>query len=424
MNKSEEIIKKRSEFLFFNNAYFYKNPPVIVRGKMQYLYDEKGKEYLDMFAGVSVMNCGHSNDEIIDKIKHQLDKLQHTCAIYLTEPIAELAEKMAEVLPGNIKRTFFVNSGSEATEGALLLAKLYSGKDKFIYIKGGLHGRTYLGMSVTGIDMWRGWVDETKAFMAESFYPDIKQNDFDVKSSSENSLNSIKKILNENKGKIAALIIEPVQGNAGILTPNKDYFIKLKKILEANDVLLICDEVQTGFARTGEMFAIKNFKVNPDIMVMAKALGNGTPIGAFSTTDKIAKGFNKPSASTLGGNPISATAGLAVLDYTKKHDLNSRANRMGELLIKGLKKLHGKYDFIRDVRGKGLMVGAELVDKNNQPMDKLTDEILEKMKDKGIIIGKNGLKRNVLAFQPPLVIKENDIEKVISTLDTILKNKV
>jgi len=421
MSKYKGIIGKRKEFLFHNNAYFYKNPPVFSEGKMQYLFDVNGKKYLDMFAGVSVMNCGHSNEEIVERVKTQLDKLQHTCNIYLTEPVAMLAEKLSEILPGKLKRSFFVNSGSEATEGALLTAKMYTKKDKFIYIKGGLHGRTFLGMSVTGIDMWRAWTDEGIGFMAESFYPDIKQNDFDLLKASETSLRSIEKILEENGGEIAGVIIEPVQGNAGILMPYKDYFKRLKRILDKHEALLIVDEVQTGFARTGEMFAIENFGVDPDIMILAKALGNGMPIGAFCTTDEISERFNKASASTLGGNPVSAAAGLAVLDYIERHDLKEKAILHGSTLKRGLEELRQKYDFIRDIRGIGLMIGAELVYKNDNPMNKATDEILEKMKDRGIIIGKNGTSRNVLAFQPPLVIDSCDVESVLSTLDDVFK---
>lgn len=424
MNKNyigpSEIIRKKTEYLIPCNYHFFKEPPQISRGKMQYLFDHNNKKYLDFFAGVSVMNFGHCNEKIINSTIDQIKTLQHTTTIYLTQPIVDLAEKLATVLPGNLKRSFFCMSGSEANEGAMLLAKLHTEREEFIYLEGGLHGRTHLTMSVNGIKMWRtSPTPQSGTFQAKSYYPDIKNNDFDIEMAMYESLKDIEKILEDRKDKIAALIVEPIQGNGGILTPYKEYFVRLKKLLNKHNTLLIVDEVQSGFARTGKMFAIEHFNVCPDILTMAKALGNGQPIAAFSTTDDIATSFTQPSASTLGGNPVSAATSLAVLDYIENNSLCESSMQKGEYLRKGLISLKNKFPIIRDVRGFGLMHGAELVE-GSSPASELTDIILEKMKEKGILIGKNGIDRNVLAFQPPLIITTEDIDDCINTLDIIL----
>lgn len=206
-----------------------------------------------------------------------------------------------------------------------------------------------------------------------------------------------------------------------MITPPKGYFKALKEVLNKYDIKLIIDEIQTGFGRTGKMFAIEHYDVVPDIMTMAKALGNGVPIAAYITSDNLAESFRNPSASTLGGNPVSATTGIAVLDYIRDYNLMERAAALGERLINGLKKLQENHSIIGDVRGLGLMVGAELVHQDKSPATEETDIILEKMKDRGLLIGKNGENRNVLAFQPPLVISEEDVDHMLKTLDEVLR---
>ncbi|GAA0084055.1 acetylornithine transaminase [Clostridium sp. CTA-7] len=417
---AEKIIQKKKQYLFPSSQgnHFYKNPPQIVKGDMQYLYDDKGNKYIDFFAGVSVMNCGHCNKEILDATIKQMQRLQHTTVIYLTEEMVNLAERLSKVLPGDLRRSFFCCTGSEANEGAMLLARLYTGKKEFIALNNGLHGRTYLTMSATEIPMWRADPDLSPVF---HFASNVWDENLNAEDAARESLKSIKDII-EKRGaeNIAALITEPIQGNGGIITPPLWYFKELKKILEENKILLIVDEVQTGFARTGKMFAIENYDVVPDIMTVAKALGNGMPISAFCTNDEIAKSFTKPSASTLGGNPVSSATAMAVLDYIEKNELCKKAEELGKILKDKLEGLKDKYNIIKEVRGLGLMLGAELVKENGEPATEETDIILEKLKDRGLIVGKNGLNRNVLAFQPPLVITEENVEILIKNLDEVL----
>ncbi|MDR0389790.1 MAG: aspartate aminotransferase family protein [Spirochaetaceae bacterium] len=416
----QEALALRKDYFMPCVQHFYKDPPLFVRGDMQYLYDEQGKKYLDFFAGVSVMNCGHSNPFITERVVAQLGKLQHLTNVYLTEPVLRLAGRLAQVMPGELSNSFFCNSGSEANEGALLLARIVTGKRKFIALKTGLHGRTYLTMAVTGIPMWR----------ADPFLPD----DFYFANNAEDVIAFL-----EKDRDIAAFICEPLQGNGGIRPVPPDFFRTIAGPLKAHGALLIADEVQSGFARTGKMFAVEHYGVVPDIMTMSKALGNGIPIAAFASSRETALQFTRPSASTLGGNPVSASAALAVLDYIEKEELCARAGELGAYLRSCLESLAANFPVIKEVRGKGLMLGMELAPDagsagstaaetaagstatRSAEAAALTDHILEELKERGIILGKNGLDRNVLAFQPPLVINRGDIDFLAGNLETILR---
>ncbi|MBQ5832227.1 MAG: aspartate aminotransferase family protein [Selenomonadales bacterium] len=418
----QTILEKKKEYIMPCLGHFYQEPMQLVRGDMQYLYDSTGKEYLDCFAGVSVINCGHCNPAITDRICEQVKTLQHVCNIYLTDPFVRLAERLAEVTPGDLKKTFFCSTGTEANEGAALLATVATNNSEFISLRNGLHGRTKLTMSMTGISMWR---TDPNPVGGINFAPNaycyrcplgkrFPECDYAC-------ANAIEDIIKTNtSGRVAAMIAEPIQGNAGIVTPPPGYFKRVKEILDRYGILLIIDEVQTGFCRTGKMFAIENYGVSPDIMTMAKALGNGTPISAFIATEKVANTYTKPGASTLGGNPVSSTAALATLDYLIDNKLADNSLARGAQLKAGLAELQKKYPIIGDIRGMGLMVGAELVHADNSPASTETDIILEEMKNRGFIVGKNGVARNVLAFQPPLVITEQNINDLLDALDVVL----
>lgn len=414
----DSILAKRKEYFFPATSCFFKNPPQIVGGSMQYLYDQNNKRYTDFYGGVSVINCGHSNPEILKDTLKQLSKLQHTTTLYLTQPMVELAEKLAEILPGDIKRTFFCVTGSEANEGAMALARLHTKKDGFIALTGGLHGRTHLTLSVTGIPMWRlddNLVKENIFFIERPYSPDSSYEE-----TMKKSLQQLEAVLKEHGNKISAMILEPIQGNGGIIMYPENYIKEVKKLLEAHNVLLIVDEVQTGYGRTGKMFCIEHYGVVPDIIVTAKALGNGIPISTFSTTDEIAKSFNRPSASTFGGNPVAAQTALSVLNYIEQNDLVNKANILGKYLKQKLKQLSSP--FIQEIRGSGLMLGMQIQSKvDNFSSAEITDMILEEMKDLGFLIGKNGLNRDVVAFQPPLIITEGDINAMITALEKTLE---
>lgn len=420
----ESIIDKKKENMIPCVYHFYKEPMQLVKGEGKYIYDHNGKEYLDLFAGVSVMNCGHCHPDITEAVCEQVKTLQHTCTIYLNQPIVDLAEKLARVTPGRLKKSFFCNSGTEANEGALLLAKLYSGNSEFIALKQALHGRTQLTMSLTGLSFWR--TDPTPVggiSFAPNPYCYRCQYGLEYPSCELKCAEAVRDVIETSTSKnVAAFIAEPIQGNGGIITPPAEYFQVVKGILDEYGILFIVDEVQTGFGRTGKMFAIENWGIEPDIMTVAKALGNGTPIGAFIARDEIADVYTRPGASTLGGNPVSSTAALATLEVIYKERLTENAAELGLYFKDSLEGLAERHKIIGDVRGMGLMLGAELVkdDVSKVPATEETDLVLEEMKNRGILIGKNGPYRNVLAFQPPLIINRKDVDFLIDNLDKVL----
>jgi 4-aminobutyrate aminotransferase-like enzyme len=394
----ENILKKRQQYFFPATSSFYKEPPQIVGGSMQYLFDHNNKKYTDFFAGVSVLNCGHSNPGILKDTISQLSKMQHTTTLYLTQPIVELAERLAEILPGNISRTFFCVTGSEANEGAMALARLYTKKTGYIALKGGLHGRTHLTLSVTGIPMWRlddNLIKENIFFIDR---PYSKESSYEE--AMDKSLRQLEEVLESYGHDICAMLMEPIQGNGGIIMYPYDYVKKVKALLEKHKVLLIVDEVQTGYGRTGKMFAIEQYDVVPDIIVTAKALGNGIPISTFSTTDEIAMSYNKPSASTFGGNPVAAQTALSVLTYINENNLVARAKELGEYLKEELLQLQ--------------------TPNQSKTAAEITDMILEEMKERGFLMGKNGLDRDVIAFQPPIIITKEDIDAMVLSLQQAL----
>jgi len=334
----------------------------------------------------------------------------------------DLAEKLAQITPGRLQKSFFCNSGTEANEGAILLAKIATRRGELLALQNGLYGRTYLTMSLTGLRFWR--TDPCPAG-GISFVPNaycyrcplnLTYPGCDVACAG-----AVRQVIETStSGEVAALIAEPIQGNGGMITPPPEYFPRLKEILDEYGILLIIDEIQTGFGRTGKWFAIEHWNVEPDIMTMAKALGNGVPIGVFTARPQIADSYTRPGASTLGGNPVSMVAGLATLDVIEREGLVQNAATLGAYLKERLLALQEKHPLIGDVRGLGLMMGAELVKNGKEPATTETDQVLELMKDRGILIGKTGRARNVLAFQPPLVITRDNIDEVAANLDEVL----
>jgi 4-aminobutyrate aminotransferase-like enzyme len=418
----EEILRKKKDYLIPCVYHFYKNPMQIVQGKGQYLFDHEGREYLDCYSGVSVAGAGHCHPHIVERVCEQAKTLQHTTTIYLTQPIVDLAERLASVMPGDIRKSFFCSSGSEANEGAALLAQLHTGRSEMLALRNGLHGRTKLGMSLTGLSFWR--TDPTPVGgIAHAPSPYCYRCPLGLSVDTcelECALEIEKAITTSTSGRVAAFFAEPIQGNGGIITPPPGYFERVKEILDRYEILFVSDEVQTGYGRTGKMFGCQHWDFKPDIVTSAKALANGTPIGAFSTTDSIAASFRRPSASTLGGNPVSSVAALATLDVIEKEGLVRRAESMGSKLKARLMELKDRHSIIGDIRGKGLMLGAELVKQGKAPANDETDRALELLKNSGVLAGKTGAARNVLTFQPPLVIEEKDIDRLIEAMEKAL----
>ncbi len=406
MDPSRRLLELKREYLVPCVYHFYRKPPVMARGEGAYLYDVEGRKYLDCYAGVSVVNAGHCNAEIGDAAVAQLRKLQHTTTVYLTEPMLELARTIAEFSPPGMRRFFFCASGSEANEGALLLATLSTGRSECVYLTDGLHGRTKWAMSVTGLEMWR---TDPQPLMTAHAVPGPR---------SPESLAAVDKLL--SRGTVAAVIAEPVQGNGGIIVPPEDYWPELRRLCTKYGTLLIADEVQTAWNRTGRWFAVNRWGVTPDVITVAKALGNGFPIAAYITTDAHAAKYTRPGAATFGGNLVSCRAALATLRYHVRHKLGPRSEALGVWLRGRLGELTARHEAIAEVRGLGLMVGVELRDVAGRPAASLTDDLLEDLKDDGYLLGKTGPGRNVLTIMPPLVVDQAGLAGLVDCLDELL----
>jgi 4-aminobutyrate aminotransferase-like enzyme len=406
MDPADRLLAAKQDFLVPCVYHFYRRPPVLVRGEGAYLFDAAGRRYLDGFSGVTVVNAGHSNPEILEAAIDQLRRLQHTTTVYLTEPMLDLARAVAEVAPPGLRRSFFCASGSEANEGALLLAALATGRRAFAYLDGGLHGRTKAAMSVTGLEMWR-----TDPFPLPTAHRVPGPRDPD-------SLPTLVRLLRQET--VAAVIAEPIQGNGGVVVPPADYWPELRRLCSRYGTLLVADEVQAAWNRTGRWFATEHWKVVPDIITVAKALGNGFPVAAFLTTDDLAAKYTRPGASTFGGNLVSCRAALATLRFHQAHRLGERSTALGTHLTARLTALRDRHPAIAEVRGLGLMVGAELRDAAGQPAAALTDTVLEAMKDAGYLIGKTGPGRNVLTVMPPLVVEREALDGLVDALDRTL----
>jgi 4-aminobutyrate aminotransferase-like enzyme len=408
------MLALKREYLMPCVYHFYREPMVLERGEGAYLYDTDGRRYLDAYSGVGVVNCGHANPAIMRRTVEQVGKLQHTTTIYLTEPMLRLAEALAQFIPGGrLRKSFFCTSGSEANEGALLLAKLATGRNDFIALSRGLHGRTYLTAGLTGIEFWRtdpappSNVHFAPSPACASCPLKLRHPGCGLRCADE-----VERILERNPGKVAAMIAEPVHGNGGIVVPPPGYFRRVREILDRHGVLLIMDEAQTGFCRTGERFGFVQHGIEPDILTVCKALGNGLPISAFVATDAVAAKYTRPGASTFGGNPVCAATAQAVLDYMTEHRLEQRAERLGRRLRGRLEALAARHPVIAEVRGLGLMLGLELVDTAGRPATRLLDELLEDLKERGVLAGKTGPERNVLTLMPPLVMDERQVDEL------------
>ena len=388
--------------------------------------DIHGREYLDCFAGISVVNAGHCNPEVIAAAKAQMDKLVHCASyIYHAQPVADLAEKIAHISPRGLTKTFFGNGGAEAIEGAMKLARLYTGKHEFISLHASFHGRSWGTLSITGNYGRKkrggpyapGIAFAPAPFVYRSQWPDDPE---ECGRQCARAIDDVVRYATSND--VAAFIAEPVMGEGGIIVPPANYFKEVKKVLDKYGILFIADEVQSGFARTGKMFAIEHYGVDPDILVTAKGIADGVPLSAFTTRPEIADAF-KPGdhLSTFGGNPVSCAASLANIEFMEREDLPARATETGEYAMAKLRELQRHNSLIGDVRGAGLMIGVELVkDEKLTPAATEAEAIRESLLKQGVLVGLGGVFGNVIRFQPPLIITRQQIDQAISAFSNAL----
>lgn len=405
-------------------------PIVLVEGKGAVVKDLDGKEYIDCWSGIAVSNVGHCHPKVVRAAKEQLDRMIHACNyVYHTVPPALLAEKLAEIAPGKgLQKTFFSNSGAESVECALKLARKSTKKHEFIGLYCSFHGRTLGTLSVTG-QAGRRRYDMGPYLSGVSFAPapycyrcSLGQTYPKCNLQCARMIEDI--ISYSTSGNVAAFIAEPLLGEGGIMVPPDPYFGEVKRILDKNGILLIDDEVQTGFGRTGKMFGIEHYGVEPDIVCMAKGIAGGLPLGACITTAKIGDSFEPGDhLSTFGGNPVSCAAALANIDAIVEERLPERAATVGSTFMRGLRGVQRAHSLIGEVRGKGLMIGAELVrdQDTREPAREETEKIRDRMRELGVLVGSGGPKANVIRFQPPLVVTEGQVDRIVEVFEEALQ---
>jgi 4-aminobutyrate aminotransferase len=425
----KEIMEKDKEFFIQG---YTRVPLVLVEGNGTILKDINGKEYIDCFAGIAVSNVGHAHKRLVHVAKEQMSKLIHTSGRFFNIPQTLLVEKLAKITPTNLKHTYLCNSGTEAVENAVKLVKKYAfsrGKTGagLIAIECSFHGRLGYSLSLTGQAKYK------KGFGTYANAPGVVhvpvpysyRSKFIEEECGVESALAVEKVIDRHTaGDVAAFIMEPILGEGGIIVPPDSYFKTLTKILKERDIPLIIDEVQSGFGRTGKWFAIEHWNLKPDLITMAKGMGGGMPIGAAIATSEIANSVESGDFfSTYGGNPVCSSVALENIAIIEDEKLIKNSEKIGHIFFNGLIDLQEKYPIIGDVRGRGLMIGIELVKdpKTKVQASKEAMKLVNFFKDKGVIIGLGGIYGNVLRLQPPLCITEKQANNVLEIFEQGLK---
>lgn len=388
-----------------------------------------GKKYLDCFSGISVVNAGHGHPKVIAAAKAQMDKLVHCCTyVYYNPPAGRLAKRLAEITPGKLQKTFFSNSGAEAVEGAMRLAKQFTGKKELIALTQSFHGRTAGTLSITGNRARKQGSGPYLSGIAWAPAPYTYRCPFKTSSPDDCAAACAEAIedaiRSQSSGDVAAFIAESVLGEGGIIVPPDNYFKYAKAVCDKHGILFICDEVQSGFGRCGKMFAIEHYGVEPDIMTTAKGIADGFPLGAFTARPDVGGAF-KPGdhLSTFGGNPVSCAAALANIEVLLDEQLPENAAARGAQIMKRLQQVAETTPLIGEVRGKGLMIGVELVkDKQKTPAVTETKEVRRLCREAGVLVGAGGTFANVIRIQPPLVLTAAEADRICDVVsDAVAK---
>lgn len=416
-----EILAKRQQYLSPSMHCFYQKPLNVVEGKMQYLFDDTGRRYLDGFGGIATVSCGHCHPDVVAAIVDQTRRIQHSTILYLNPAIANFAEALASKLPGDLNVVFFTNSGTEANELAMMIARLYTGSHDIISLRNAYHGNAAGTMGATASSSWK--FNVIQSGIHHALNPDPYRGVFG--SDGEKYAKDVQDLINFGTcGNVAGFMSESIQGVGGIIELAPGYLPAAYSSIRKAGGLCIADEVQAGFARTGSHFwSFESQGVVPDIVTMAKAIGNGIPLGAVVTTPKIAEVLTRRNYfNTFGGNPVCTAAGLAVLNVIEKDKLQENAHVVGSHLKNRLTSLMDKYEIIGDVRGQGLMLGVELVSdrKLKTPASAETLHVMDQMKEMGVLIGKGGYYGNVFRITPPLCITKEDADFLVDAMDHTL----
>ncbi|HZS10396.1 MAG TPA: aspartate aminotransferase family protein [Blastocatellia bacterium] len=423
-NQSDSI-RKHKDYLFPAVTMYYQEPLALERGEGMYVWDEAGSKYLDCFGGVLTTSVGHVHPHVTEAIIDQVKKITHTSTLYANRPLAELAQKLAEITPGKLEKSFFTNSGTEADETATMAAKLYTGRQEIITLRHSYSGRTTAAQSSSGQSSWRvmpaqvpGYVQAPAPYCYRCPFK-LTYPECDVACAKD-----MKELIETStSGKVAAFMAEPILGSGGFIVPPKEYFKEAVAIVRQFGGVFIADEVQTGWGRTGDrMFGIEHWDVEPDIMTFAKGMANGSPIGATIARSEIAAAVPGLTFATFGGNPISSRAALATIEVIERENLAHNAKVVGDYLRERLMGLQERYDVIGDVRGMGLMQGLEFVKdrKTKEPHAQAVVKIFDEAKKRGVLIGKGGLYGNVIRLGPPLIATKDNMDELVTALDEAL----
>jgi alanine-glyoxylate transaminase/(R)-3-amino-2-methylpropionate-pyruvate transaminase len=423
---ADEVLKLRQQYLSPGIFLYYKKPIMLVEGRMQYVFDERGRRYLDALGGIVTVSVGHCHPHVLAAANEQNQLLQHSTTIYLQPKIAEYAEKLASKMPGDLKVCYFVNSGSEANDLALLMARAYTGNYDVLALRNSYHGGNAAGMSVTSHHTWKFNVPHSFG-VHHAMTPDPYRGAWgrDDADAGRKYAADVKQLIDYGtSGQIAAFIAESIQGVGGCVVFPDGYLKHAYEHVRAAGGVCIADEVQAGFGRTGTHFwGFETQGVIPDIVTMAKGIGNGAPLGAVVTTPAIAATLAKRiHFNTFGGNPVVSAQGKAVLEVIEREGLQANSLKIGARLMAGLERLKAKHNIIGDVRGKGLMLGIELVKDRatKEPAKPECAQVIETAKDLGLLLGKGGLQGQTIRFAPPMCIHEADADFILEVLDQSL----
>ena len=421
---SETIRKKHKDYLFPAVKNYYKESVAVARAKGARVEDMEGNSYLDFFGGILTVSVGHANEDVNREVITQINNLTHVSSLYPTLPVVELAEKLVNLAPGKLDKCFFTASGTEADETAVMMAQLYTGNYELIALRHGYSGRSLLAQSLTAHASWRALPTQVAA-VKHALSPycyrcPLKLTYPECGVACAEDVEEL--IQTTTTGQIAGILVEPIQGVGGFITPPPEYFKIVAEIIRKYGGVFISDEVQTGFGRTGKMWGIEQYDVEPDVITVAKGIANGMPLAAVVTTSDIANALTKNTISTFGGNPVSCAAAKATINVIQRDKLDKNATEMGNILRNGLEQLQEKHpQVIGDVRGMGLMQAIELVvdktKKDRTPNPSAADYLMEETKARGLLIGRGGLYGNAIRISPPLNITKSEVEEAIGILN-------
>src|SRR5471032_2084990 len=420
---ADEVLALRKQFMNPGIFLYYKKPLMVVEGSMQYVWDETGKRYLDGLGGIVTISVGHCHPHVIAAGNKQSELYQHSTTIYLHPNVAQYAEKLASKMPGDLKACYFVNSGSEANDLALLMARAYTQNFDLIALRNAYHGGNSSGMGVTAHSTWKfNFPHSFGVHHALAPYQYRGPFGYDDAAAGKKYADDVKSVIDfATPGKVAAFIAESIQGVGGFVEFPQGYLKHTYEYVRAAGGVCIADEVQTGFGRTGSHFwGFETQGVIPDIVTMAKGIGNGAPLAAVVTTPKIAATMaQKVHFNTFGGNPVVSAIGKAVLEVIEQEKTQENCLQLGTYILAGLEKLKSKYKVIGDVRGKGLMLGIEFVKDRatKAPGKEECSLAVENARELGLLLGKGGLWGQTIRFAPPMNITQADADFLLAVLD-------